>query len=89
MVSAGKGPQETLDRKLEIWTWEGAGADGGAELHVPQAPQEDDDDDPDKVEDEEASASEEGERRLRQVGEAYGEVRKPRCRRRHNRRFRG
>ena len=28
MVSAGKGPQETLDRKLEIWTWEGAGADG-------------------------------------------------------------
>jgi hypothetical protein len=74
---------------LEIWTWEGAGADGGAELHVPQAPQEEDDDDPDKVEDEEASASEEGERRLRQVGEAYGEVRKPRCRRRHNRRFRG
>jgi hypothetical protein len=46
---------------LEIWTWEGAGADGGAELHVPQAPQEEDDDDPDKVEDEEASASEEGE----------------------------
>jgi hypothetical protein len=28
-------------------------------------------------------------RRLRQVGEAYGEVRKPRCRRRYNRRFKG
>ena len=38
-----------------------AGADGGAELPVSQAPQEEDDDDPDKVEDEEASANEEEE----------------------------
>ena len=53
IVSAGKGPQETLDRESEIRTWGGAGADGGAELHASQAPQEEDDDGPDKVEDEE------------------------------------
>ena len=59
IVSAGKGPQETLDRESEIRTWGGAGADGGAELLASQAPQEEDDDGPDKVEDDEASASEE------------------------------
>ena len=32
IVSAGKGPQETLDWKSEIRTWGGAGADGSAEL---------------------------------------------------------
>jgi hypothetical protein len=53
IVSAGKGPQETLDRESEIRTWGGAGADGGAELLASQAPQEEDDDGPDKVEDEE------------------------------------
>ncbi len=31
----------------------------------------------------------ESRQRLRQVGEAYGEVRKPRCRRRYNWRFKG
>ena len=53
IVSAGKGPQETLDRESEIRTWGGAGADCGAELLASQAPQEEDDDGPDKVEDEE------------------------------------
>ena len=43
IVSVGKGPQETLDRKLEIGMWEGAGADGGAQLHVHQALQEGED----------------------------------------------
>ena len=38
--------------KSEIRTWEGAGADDGAELLASQAPQEEDDDDPDKAEDE-------------------------------------
>jgi hypothetical protein len=48
IVSAGKGPQETLDWKSEIRAWGGAGADGGAELLASQAPQEEDDDSPDK-----------------------------------------
>ena len=63
IVSAGKGPQETLDIKGEIRTWGGVGADGGAELLASQAPQEEDDDGPDKVEDEEEPQEEDDDAR--------------------------